>query len=331
MKKDIINQREIEKKFDQENNTKYSKISQELFIHTPQNSFVDQNITGKKYSYSSNVAKKLFTSWTFILSLVILLVIFTLLFVCGKGVAIPDSSQRPGTGPANPSFKYIFGLGIQGEDFWNECWIAARYTMYLTLAIVGLQILIGLVIGLIWGYSQKSDILFINITNIINLVPSLVFIMVFVFIMGVGFWPIVIAVTMQSWIGFASATRVQVMIVRGREYNVASRTLGTNSFKILIKNVLPKIAPVIVSIGAFAIPDAISIDTSLSYLHYGFVDGIDKTSLGYLIQYVLQSNQWIQYPNLICFPILIVLVTSFFFFLTCHKLADSLDPRSHNS
>jgi len=155
--------------------------------------------------------------------------------------------------------------------------------------------------------------------------------MVFVFIMGVGFWPIVIAVTMQSWIGFAAATRVQVMIVRGREYNVASKTLGTNSFKILIKNILPKIAPIIVSIGAFAIPDAISVDTSLSYLHYGFVDGTDKTSLGYLIQYVLQSNQWMQYPNLICFPVLIVLTTSFFFFLACHKLADSLNPRSHNS
>jgi len=331
MKKKIINQEKVEQKFDQKNQIKYSKISQNLFIHTPQNSFVDQNIAGKKYSYSTNVAKKLFTSWTFILSLTILLAIFILLFACGKGQAIPSASSRPGTGPTHPSSKYIFGLGIQGEDFWNECWIAARWTMYLTLAIVGLQIIIGLIIGLMWGYSQRSDIFFINITNTINLVPSLVFIMVFVFILGIGFWPIVLAVTLQSWIGFAAATRVQVMIVRGRDYNVASRTLGTNSVKILFKNVLPKIAPIIVSIGAFAIPDAISIDTSLSYLHYGFVDGIKTTSLGYLIQYVLQSNQWIEYPNLIIFPVLIVLLTSFFFFLACHKLADSLDPRSHNS
>jgi len=331
MKKDIINQREVEKKFEKDNKIRYSKISKDLFIHTPQNSFVDQNITGKKYSYGANVIKKIFKSWSFILSLVILLTIFILLIVCGKGVAVPSSSQRPGTGPALPTASYIFGLGIQGEDFWNESWIAARYTMYLTLAIVAFQIILGLVIGLIWGYSQRSDIFFINLTNIINLVPSLVFIMVFVFIMGIGYWPIVIAVTLQSWIGFAAATRVQVMIVRGREYNVASRTLGTSSFKILVKNVLPKIAPIIVSIGAFAIPDAISIDTSLSYLHYGFVDGTDTTSLGYLIQYVLQSNQWIEYPNLIIFPVLIVLVTSFFFFLVCHKLADALDPRSHNA
>jgi len=330
MENNIINQKEIEKKFEKDNGVKYSKIHKDLFTSTPQNSFMDHNIGGKKYSYGVNVAKSLFTSWSFIVSLIILLTIFLILLTCGKGAAIPNASQRPGTGPTLPTSSHIFGLGIQGEDFWNECWIGARYTMYLTLSIVAFQIIFGLIIGLVWGYSQRSDIFFINITNIINLIPSLVFIMVFIFIMGIGYWPIVIAVTMQSWIGFAAATRVQVMIVRGRDYNVASKTLGTNPIKILFKNVLPKIAPIIVSIGAFAIPDAISIDTSLSYLHYGFVDGIQQTSLGYLIQYVLQSNQWIQYPNLIIFPILIVLTTSFFFFLLCHKIADSLDPRSHN-
>jgi oligopeptide transport system permease protein len=74
------------------------------------------------------------------------------------------------------------------------------------------------------------------------------------------------------------------MLIRNREYNVMSRVLGTNPFKMIVRNILPKIAPVIVSIGAFVIPDAISLDTSLSYLKFGFVDGTTTTSLGYLIQ-----------------------------------------------
>jgi oligopeptide transport system permease protein len=93
---------------------------------------------------------------------------------------------------------------------------------------------------------------------------------------------------------------------------------------------LPRIAPVITSIGAFAIPDAISWDLSLSYLNFGFVDGETTTSLGYLIQYTLNSNKWFQFPNLIIFPIAMVVIISFFFFSLCHKISDSLNPKNHN-
>jgi ABC-type dipeptide/oligopeptide/nickel transport system permease subunit len=48
------------------------------------------------------------------------------------------------------------------------------------------------------------------------------------------------------------------MIIRNNDYNVMSNVLGTNPFRIMVKNIIPKIAPVIVSIGAFAIPDSIS-------------------------------------------------------------------------
>jgi oligopeptide transport system permease protein len=98
----------------------------------------------------------------------------------------------------------------------------------------------------------------------------------------------------------------------------------------MVKNIIPKIAPVIVSIGAFAIPDSISWDTSLSYLNFGFVDGIHTTSLGYLLQYTLNSNKWIQFPNLIIFPTLILVIISFSFFLLCHRISDSLNPKNHN-
>jgi oligopeptide transport system permease protein len=81
------------------------------------------------------------------------------------------------------------------------------------------------------------------------------------------------------------------MIIRNREYNIMSKLLATNNFKIMIKNILPKIAPIVISVGSFAIPDAISMDASLSYLNYGFVDGINTTTLGFILQSVLSSTK----------------------------------------
>jgi oligopeptide transport system permease protein len=66
--------------------------------------------------------------------------------------------------------------------------------------------------------------------------------------------------------------------------------LGTKSFKIIIQNVMPKIMPVLVTTAAFSVPGGISIDTTLSYLHYGFVDGANSTSLGYILNQVLSDT-----------------------------------------
>jgi oligopeptide transport system permease protein len=86
------------------------------------------------------------------------------------------------------------------------------------------------------------------------------------------------------------ATRVQVMYVKNREYNIMSGLLGTPSSKIITKNILPKVMPVLVSVAAFAIPDAIALDATLSYLNFGFVDGSINTSLGFIIQSVSMTT-----------------------------------------
>jgi len=326
----ILNQKEISDQLMSKYNVDYSSINSALFEKSKENILAKETFSGKSYSYWRNVGTKLITNWLFIVSLVMIIGIIIIAIVCSWGqVAVPDVNSRPGDGPEGPSAANPFGLGLYGEDYWTECWLGTRYTLMLTLGIVVIQIVVGLILGSIWGFFKKSDIFFINVANIINLMPSLVFILVFISLFGIGFWPILLSISLQSWIGFAMATRVQILIIRNREYNIMSDLLGTSKFKIITKNILPKIAPIIVSIGAFAIPDAISIDTSISYLHFGFVDGTETTSLGYIVQNIISRTEWMSTPSLILFPVLIIIVIAFFFFMLCSKFASALNPKSH--
>ncbi|MDR0341080.1 MAG: ABC transporter permease subunit [Mycoplasmataceae bacterium] len=334
----ILNKENFEKDFNKKYKVDFNKIPSNYFKFKKLTFLDNETISNKRYSYWLNVFKTLIASPIFILSGIVFIAIFIAsMVISNNAVPIPNSALRPGTGAEMPGWYvplnekesklFLFGFGSNGEDYWKECWIGTKNTFIFALVVIAFQLVLGLILGLIWGFFKKSDILFINITNIINLMPSIVFILVAIFLMGKGFWPIVIAITIQSWISFASATRIQTMIIRNREYNIMSKLLATNNFKIMIKNILPKIAPIVISVGSFAIPDAISMDASLSYLNYGFVDGINTTTLGFILQSVLSSTKWLTTPSLIIFPSLIIIIISFSFFLFSYKFANALNPR----
>jgi oligopeptide transport system permease protein len=79
----------------------------------------------------------------------------------------------------------------------------------------------------------------------------------------------VFAMTLTGWLGIAYSLRVQVIIIRDREYNLASRCLGTSTFKIAMKNILPFMTSIIVTMLAAEVPGYISYEVFLSFLGLG--------------------------------------------------------------
>jgi oligopeptide transport system permease protein len=123
---------------------------------------------------------------------------------------------------------------------------------------------------------------------------------------------------------------MQTLFVLNNDYNVASRMLGTPTPKIIVSNILPKILPVIIQSAAFAIPTAISIDATFSYLGYGFVDAEGHiTSLGTIISQVMARTDFYVYPMLIIAPLFMISLIAFLFFFVSKILADSLDAKLH--
>jgi oligopeptide transport system permease protein len=87
-----------------------------------------------------------------------------------------------------------------------------------------------------------------EVYNIISNVPFILFIMVFMYIVGAGFWQLVASMTITGWIGIAYFIRTQVVIIRDREYNLASKCLGTPVIRMISRNILPYLTSVIVTL-----------------------------------------------------------------------------------
>ena len=112
---------------------------------------------------------------------------------------------------------------------------------------------------------------------------------------------------------------------RDREFNLASRCLGTPIWRILIKNILPQLVSAIILRLAISIPSTIAMESTLSYLGLGL--GIDTPSLGILLRNA--RTDFINRPHLLVFPAVIVSLVTVTFYLVGNAFSDAADPKNH--
>lgn len=314
-----------------EKNVEIDFSNPELFRLVGEDTNISEQIYTKPYSYWKTVWKKSFSSPTFIICSIMLFIFLIMSFTIAIGQPAVPPGTFPGT-PQAPSSEHWLGTGKFGEDIWTKVWIGSRTTIKFALCIFGVEVVLGLIIGAIWGYYRKLDLAFLELTRFITLVPSLVLWLVIIFTFdsrSIGV--IIFAVSITNWIGLASLIRTQILITKNTEYNIASKILGSRGPKIIKKNIMPKILPIVIQTCAFAIPGAIAIDSSLAYLGFGFISGErnDKASLGSILNEMLSDTSWQIYPHLLIVPMVFVSALSLLFYLMGKVLADSLDPKTH--
>ncbi len=131
--------------------------------------------------------------------------------------------------------------------------------------------------------------------------------------------------TVTTWLDTAYFIRVKVILRRDREYNIASKTLGTPMGRLIIRNVLPYLTSVIVTQLSQLLPSFISFEVFLSFLGVGLSANVP--SLGRLIaQY---SPDMTSYPYLFWLPVTVLALITVSLYIVGQNLADASDPRTH--
>ena len=183
----------------------------------------------------------------------------------------------------------------------------------------------GVVIGALWGFSKKVDIFMTEVYNVVANVPYILLISVLVLIFSPSFWTMVCALTVTGWLTIAYFIRTQVMIIRDREYNLASRCLGTNVFRIAVRNILPFMTSIIVTLAATEIPSYISYEVFLSYIGMGLSD----MSLGKLIYSAESAMVTPGWGFEFWSPVALASFITVVLYVVGQNLGDASDPRTH--
>ena len=223
-----------------------------------------------------------------------------------------------------PDGEYWFGTDNLGRDYWCQVWYATRTSILLAVLVSVGEIALGVVMGLIWGYVRSLDRFFTELYNFVDNIPTIIYMTLIALMVGKSFVIIGIALVAVSWLNTARNIRNLVFMYRDREYNLASRCLGTPLWRVLSKNIFPYLVSVIILRLALSIPSTIAYETTLTYL--GLMD-ISLPSLGILLRNA--RSYFLDYPYLLVFPAAIVSVITVTFYLVGNAFSDACDPRNH--
>lgn len=224
-----------------------------------------------------------------------------------------------------PNGEFWFGTDNMGRDYWARVWYASQISIKLAMVVAIGECIIGVAIGCVWGYVRQLDRFFTELYNIINNIPSIIYMTLISFIVGRSFMTMAFTLIAFGWLTMARNVRNLVMMYRDREYNLASRCLGTPVSRILTRNLVPYLISVIILRLALSIPQTIGYESTLSYLGLGLDDQIP--SLGLLLKSARTS--FTSYPYLLIFPAGIVSIITVTFYLVGNAFSDASDPRNH--
>lgn len=224
----------------------------------------------------------------------------------------------------SPSLTHPFGTDPYGRDVFSRVIHGFRYALLLGVVIVGIQSIIGIGLGLVSafyeGYVESTIMRLVDITLSI---PGIVLALAIAGMLGGGLWPLIIAVSIVGWPGFARIVRGDVKSVMEDDYIESARAAGLPDYWIMFRHILPNVASSIIVYATLTMPTVILWSAALSFLGMGVQPPTPEW--GALIadgRGEIQTAWWVS-----TFPGLAIMATIIAFNAVGDGLRDALDPK----
>ena len=183
-----------------------------------------------------------------------------------SGVAA-DRSESP---PAEDNRFYILGTDHLGRDMLSRLIFGARISLGVGVLGVLVSGVLGLGLGLMAGYYRGlTDDVIMRIVDVFMSVPLLLLALIVLFILGTGFWNIILVFAIGRWMLYARVTRGVVLALREQPFVEAAKAIGAKDGRILLRHVLPNLITPLMTVAALDVPRIILTEATLSFLGFG--------------------------------------------------------------
>ena len=171
---------------------------------------------------------------------------------------------------AAPSPEFWFGVDDLGRDFFTRIVYGARVSLTIGFAAAMCSVLIGIPLGAIAGYYEgRADWVIMRIIEIFSVVPPLLAAMLLGALTQGGFLTIILIAALFGWVQVCLLVRAQVKAFKEKEFVRAAQALGASPAYVIRRHLIPNsISPIIVGF-VLAIPLAMMLEASLSFLGIG--------------------------------------------------------------
>ena len=217
--------------------------------------------------------------------------------------------------------RFLLGTDNQGRDILSTMLYGSRVSLTIGLFAVGLQLVLGIVIGLFAGYAGgRIDNLLMRFADVqlsfSTMMVAIIVSAIFQAALGGEFYSqyailmLVVIIGISEWPQYARTIRASVLAEKKKEYVEAARVMGFRAPRIMFRHILPNCLSPILVISTVQVANAIMSEAALSFLGLGMP--VDKPSLGSLISigfnYMFSGSWWITaFPGL-CLVVLVLVI-----------------------
>jgi peptide/nickel transport system permease protein len=235
-----------------------------------------------------------------------------------------DPNAQVGTRLTEPGSSYVLGLDQLGRDVLSRIIHGARVALQVSLASVGVALLVGGGLGVVSGYyGGLLDNTLMRIMDILFTLPSFVLALALAGILGPSLPNVVLAVAIVTIPTLARVARAPVLVVREAEFVTSARAAGARDGRIMALHVLPNVAAPVIVQTTVSVADAILIEAGLSFLGLGVQP--PNASWGNMLG---TGRTYMELANgLSVFPGAAIMLAVLGFNFAGDGLRDALDPR----
>ena len=225
---------------------------------------------------------------------------------------------------SGPSREHLFGTDDLGRDILSRLMYGGRYSLRIgILSVVG-ACLGGIILGSIAGYFGGAvDNIIMRLLDIVQAVPGMILSIAVAAVLGPGFNNCIMALTIGMIPSFSRMMRASILNVRKMEYLEAAMSINCSNFRIIWKHILPNaLSPLIVQ-ATMSVANSILIAASLSYIGLG----VQPPDPEWGAMLSAGRNYIRDYPHLVIFPGLTVMIAVLSLNMFGDGLRDALDPK----
>ena len=219
--------------------------------------------------------------------------------------------------------KFLFGSDSFGRDIYSRVIYGTQVSLIVGFAVAVISLLIGVVLGLVGGTLRWLDGPMMRLMDGVMAIPGILIAIALVALWRASLWTVVVAIAIPEIPRVTRLVRSLVLTIREEPYVEAAVSLGTSTFVLMFRHILPNtIAPLIVQ-GTYICASAILTEAILSFLGLGLPSDI-PTWGNIMAEGRVQFNQ---YPHNVFFPGIFLALTVLSVNILGDGLRDILDPK----
>ena len=218
---------------------------------------------------------------------------------------------------------HALGTDSLGRDILSRLVYSARPALIVAFVAALCAGMLGTALGLAAGYfGGRIDAAISRLVDIWMSFPSVLLCIVLAAVLGAGLHTVVIAIIIIDWTRFCRVVRAETMVQKSRDYVASAVTIGLKPARIVASEILPNVAPLLLTLFTLEMGIAIVVEAILSFVGLSVSSGV-PTWGGMIQEGRLYVNQawWLMALPMACIIVAVLGLNGL-----GDGLRDALDP-----